>query len=298
MRVGVLVLPEKRWAQAAREWRAVEKLGFDSAWTYDHLSWSSLADGPWFSAFPVLTAAACATSRIFLGTLVTSPNFRHPVTTAKDAIALDDISGGRFVLGVGAGSVTAGDAQVLTSRVVPGGERTARFEEFVELTNLLLRQPVTTYEGKYFRANGARMYPGCLQRPRLPLAVASAGRRGMALTARHGDAWVTTGPANWAAGFTPQECLAAVTDQITALRKACERVDRDPETIDRIFVATDPAGNFLESPDAFLHLSESYAKVGITHLVVHCPRAEGVYAAPSDSLERIAEEALPVARDL
>ncbi|WP_442738377.1 LLM class flavin-dependent oxidoreductase [Streptomyces pseudogriseolus] len=298
MRVGVVILPEKRWAESARQWREVEVLGFDSAWTYDHLSWSSLADGPWFSTFPVLTAAACVTSRISLGTLVTSPNFRHPVTTAKDAIALDDISSGRFVLGIGAGSVSAGDAQVLTDRALPRGERTARFAEFVELTDRLLRQPVTTYEGTHFRAYGARTYPGCLQRPRLPLAVASAGRRGMALAARYGDAWVTTGPANWAAGFTPEECLAAVTEQITALRESCERADRDPESIDRIFVATDPAGDFLGSADSFLHLAESYAKAGITHLIVHRPRAQGVYAAPSDSLERIAEEALPVLRDL
>ena len=100
MRVGVLILPERRWADSGRLWREAESMGLDSAWTFDHLSWRVLQNGPWFSAFPVLTAAACSTSRITVGTLVTSPNFRHPVTLAKDAIALDDISEGRFVLGI------------------------------------------------------------------------------------------------------------------------------------------------------------------------------------------------------
>lgn len=293
MRFGVLILPDKCWAEAAPHWREAEDLGFDSAWTYDHLSWSSLADGPWFPAMPVLAAAATGTSRISLGILVTSPNFRHPVTTAKDAIAIDDISGGRFILGIGAGSMSAGDAQVLTGRALPRRERTARFEEFVELTDRLLRQPVTTYSGAHFQANEARMYPGCVQQPRLPLAIAAAGPRGMALAALHGDAWVTTGPADWAAGFTPAACLDAVTRQVTELHEACRHADRAPESIEKIFVATDPAGDFLGSPDDFIRLAESYAKAGITHLVVHWPREEGIYAAAPDSLRRIADQAMP-----
>lgn len=298
MRFGVLILPEKRWRQAARQWREAEELGFDSAWTYDHLSWSSLADGPWFPAVPVLTAAAASTSQITLGTLVTSPNFRHPVTTAKDAIAIDDISSGRFILGIGAGSVSAGDARVLTDRALRRSERTARFEEFVELTDRLLRQPVTTYAGRHFQANEARMYPGCVQQPRLPLAIAAAGPRGMALAAAHGDAWVTAGPADHAAGFTAAQCLDAVASQVRELNEACRHAGRQPESIEKIFVSTDAAGDFLGSPQSFTRLTESYAKAGITHLVVHWPREAGVYAADPDSLRRIADQALPQVRGL
>jgi len=298
MRFGVLILPEKRWAEAARQWREAEELGFDSAWTYDHLSWSSLADGPWFSAMPVLAAAAAGTSRILLGTLVTSPNFRHPVTTAKDAIAIDDISGGRFVLGIGAGSMSAGDAQVLTDGPLPRRARTARFEEFVELTDRLLRRPVTTYAGTHFRANKARMHPGCVQQPRLPLAIAGAGPRAMALAAAFGDAWVTTGPADWAAGFSAAECLDTVIRQVSELHEACRLAGRTPESIEKIFVATDPAGDFLGSSESFIRLTERYAKAGITHLVVHWPRKEGVYAADPGSLHRIAGQAVPKVRGL
>jgi len=105
VRFGVIILPDQRWREAARRWRRAEELGFDHAWTYDHLGWRSLVDGPWFDAVPTLTAAATVTSRIRLGTLVASPNFRHPVSFARQLTALDDISDGRVVLDLGAGAV-------------------------------------------------------------------------------------------------------------------------------------------------------------------------------------------------
>ncbi|NHC16650.1 LLM class flavin-dependent oxidoreductase, partial [Motilibacter deserti] len=91
MRVGVVLLPEFRWSEAEPLWRRAEELGFDSAWTYDHMSWRSFRDSTWMAAVPTLTAAACVASRIRLGTLVASPNFRHPATFAKDLVALDDV---------------------------------------------------------------------------------------------------------------------------------------------------------------------------------------------------------------
>src|SRR5262250_2979359 len=114
MRFGLVILADQRWQQAARRWRLAEDYGFDHAWTYDHLGWRTLVDGPWFDAVPTLAAAATVTRRIPLGTLVASPNFRHPVSFARQLTALDDISGGRFLLGIGAGAGgTSFDAKVL-----------------------------------------------------------------------------------------------------------------------------------------------------------------------------------------
>ena len=296
MRVGVLILPERRWADSVALWQEAESLGFDSAWTYDHLSWRGLQNGPWFSAFPVLTAAACSTTQIKVGTLVTSPNFRHPVTLAKDAIALDDISGGRFVLGIGAGSPDAGDANVMTKEVLQPTDRAARFAEFVEFIDDLLRLPTTTREGRFFAAYEARTIPGCLSRPRLPLALAATGPQGLRLAATHADAWVTAGPARWADGFTPAECLQAVAEQVRRLSRACAESTRDIATLERVFVVTDTAGGFLASPDNFLRLAESYAAIGITYLVLHWPRAEGIFAADKAIFRKIAEMALPIVR--
>src|SRR5436309_15441027 len=96
MRIGVLILPELPWSTAQSLWRRAEELGFDHAWTYDHLAWRSLRDAPWFGAMPTLAAAAVVTTRMRLGTLVASSNFRHPVSFAKEIITLDDCVRGSF----------------------------------------------------------------------------------------------------------------------------------------------------------------------------------------------------------
>src|SRR5262249_57209762 len=104
-----------------------------------HLAWRSLRDAPWFGAVPTLTAAALATERIRLGMLVASPNFRQPVPFAKEVITLDDVSGGRFTLGIGAGGA-GWDARMLGQKPWSRRERADRFAEFVQLLDRLLRE--------------------------------------------------------------------------------------------------------------------------------------------------------------
>jgi alkanesulfonate monooxygenase SsuD/methylene tetrahydromethanopterin reductase-like flavin-dependent oxidoreductase (luciferase family) len=194
VRFGIVILPDQRWTTAARRWQQAEDYGFDHAWTYDHLGWRSLVDGPWFDAVPTLTAAAMVTSRIALGTLVASPNFRHPVSFARQLTALDDISGGRFVLGVGAGAGgTSFDNRVLGQRELTPRERGERFTEFTELLDQLLTTDHVTWSGRYYSAVDARNLPGCLTRPRIPFVIAAEGKRSIALAARLGEGWVTSG---------------------------------------------------------------------------------------------------------
>src|SRR6266516_6142348 len=204
MRLGVLILPEFRWPTAQSLWRRAEELGFDHAWTYDHLAWRSLRDSTWFGAVPTLTAAAMATERIRLGTLVASPNFRHPVPFATQLVTLDDISGGRFTLGIGAGG-DGWDATTLRQVAWSPDERAQRFAEVRELTDRLLREPATSFSGRFYSANGARTYPGCVQRPRIPFAVAATGPRGMRLAATYGQTWVTTGDRTRVATLSAEE---------------------------------------------------------------------------------------------
>src|SRR6476469_8184975 len=184
VRVGVVLLPQQRWSEAAPRWQAVEQMGFAHAWTYDHLAWQGLADEPWFATVPTLTAAALVTSRVRLGTWVASPNFRHPVPFAKELMSLDDVSGGRFVLGVGAGG-SGWDAGVLGLPLPSPRERVERLDEFVELLHLLLTQPSTTWRGRWFEAVEARMVPGPVgDRP--PFVVAANGPRAMRVAATRG----------------------------------------------------------------------------------------------------------------
>ncbi|WFB08417.1 LLM class flavin-dependent oxidoreductase [Streptomyces sp. LX-29] len=295
MRLSTVILPVRRWSEGGREvWQRAEELGFHAAYTYDHLSWRSFRDGPWFGAIPTLTAAAASTSRLRLGTLVTSPNFRHPVTLAKELISLDDISGGRVTLGIGAGGVGFDATALLGADEEPWPvrERTARFGEFVPLLDRLLSEDVVTAEGTYYSAREVRNIPGCVQRPRLPFAIAATGPRGLRLAARYGQAWVTTGDPRLAETGTPGESRDAVARQIEALGGACAEAGRDAAELDRILLTgfTPEQNTVLDSVDAFVDFAGAHAELGIDEIVVHWPIADSVFASDPAIFEKIAME--------
>ncbi|MFJ5224298.1 LLM class flavin-dependent oxidoreductase [Streptomyces sp. NPDC088400] len=294
MRLSTVILPVRRWHDGGRdEWQRAERLGFDTAYTYDHLSWRTFRDGPWFGAVPTLTAAAAATSRIRLGTLVTSPNFRHPVTLAKELISLDDVSGGRVTLGIGAGG-TGFDATALGQEAWTPRERADRFAEFVELLDRLLTEDSVTYDGTFYSAVEARDIPGCVQRPRLPFAVAATGPRGLKLAAGHGRAWVTTGDPKLFESGTPEQSRAAIRGQIERLGKACAEIGRDVSGIEKILLTgfTPERSGPMESLDAFVDFAGRHFELGITEIAVHAPIPDSDFAADQRVFERIATEAL------
>jgi alkanesulfonate monooxygenase SsuD/methylene tetrahydromethanopterin reductase-like flavin-dependent oxidoreductase (luciferase family) len=287
MRVGVVILPEHPWPRARALWQRAEALGFDHAWTYDHLSWRSLRDDPWHGAVPTLAAAAVVTETIRLGTLVASPNFRHPVPFARELITLDDLSRGRFTLGIGAGGM-GWDATTLGQSAWKPLERADRFEEFVVLSDLLLRQPVTTHDGRYYSASEARSAPGCVQSPRLPFAIAAGGPRGMRMTVEHGQAWVTVGERDRAAGADPiEEGVTYVAAQMAALDQACADGDRDPSTLDRIVLTGLHLDSGLGSSDQFEDTLGRYEAIGATDLVVHWPRPSPPYQGDERAFEEL-----------
>jgi alkanesulfonate monooxygenase SsuD/methylene tetrahydromethanopterin reductase-like flavin-dependent oxidoreductase (luciferase family) len=286
----VLILPAESWGEQSQTWRYAEALGFDHAWTFDHLAWRSFRDSPWFGAVPTLAAAAAVTSKIRLGTLVASPNFRHPVPFARELMTLDHISAGRFTLGIGAGG-SGFDATTTRREPWSRRERADRFEEFVTLLDELLTEPVTTHDGRHYQAFGARMHPGCVQRPRLPFAVAAGGPRGMRLAARFGSTWVTEGPlapdgsALGVAGALPG--LAAEMERIDA---ACAEVGRDPATLGRLLYVGTRISGVTASPEAFRDATGRFEELGVTDLVVHWPRPVAPFAGDLGTLELIAAE--------
>jgi alkanesulfonate monooxygenase SsuD/methylene tetrahydromethanopterin reductase-like flavin-dependent oxidoreductase (luciferase family) len=271
MRLGVVLLPDLSWAQARARWRAAEQAGVATSWTYDHLSWRSLRDGPWLGSVPLLAAAAASTTSIRLGTLVTSPNFRHPALLAKDVMTLDRISDGRFDLGVGAGG-TGWDAHVLGAPAPGPAERTARFAEFVDALDLLLREPATSYEGRFFRAVDSRTFPGCVQRPRVPFTVAAAGPRALALAARYAATWVTYGGTG--AGDDPAAWYAAVGAQAGRLDAACRAIGRDPGEVRRAALVSLDVRWPVQSVGAWEEFTGRLATLGFTDVVVHWPRPD------------------------
>ena len=291
MRVGVIVLPLGRWAERVSRWRAVEELGFDHAWTYDHLTWNPLAGLPWGATVPELVAAAGVTSRIPLGTWVASPNYRHPVPFARELVALDDISGGRAVLGIGAGAgAPASDAVVLGNPPLGPAERAARLEEFVEVLDAVLTRPRTSHDGAYFQAVDADTTLACVQQPRIPFVVAANGPRLMRLSARFGAGWATTGTTSVLRGETDDN---AWWDGVAGLARRFDEVldaaGRAPSSVDRM-LSVDAAPTFaLVSPDYFEDAVGRAAALGFTDLVVHWPVPGGAqYDAPESMVEAIA----------
>jgi alkanesulfonate monooxygenase SsuD/methylene tetrahydromethanopterin reductase-like flavin-dependent oxidoreductase (luciferase family) len=286
VRIGLVILPTDRWKDARRQWEWADDAGFSTAWTYDHIRWGGMSDGPWLAALPVLAAAAAVTQRIRLGTLVASPNFRHPVALARDVIALDDLSNGRFDLGVGPGS-GGPDSQVLGQEPWPSAERMDRYAEFLQTLRQVLDGDATTrttITGRHYAAHEAPSTPGTLQTP-LPFTVAAGGPRGLGLAATYGQQWVTIGPRSGAG--RPDEIVRAVRAQCAQLTQACADVGRDPASLRKVVLWT-PAEPVITSVDQFDELIAPYEELGIDQFVLHHPAQTGPYSGSVPVFEQIA----------
>ena len=289
MRFGIVILPQYDWPDAARRWRAAEEYGFAHAWTYDHLAWRGLAGERWHATVPTLTAAATVTSRIRLGTFVASPNFRHPVPFAKDIATVDQISRGRILLGLGSGGIGF-DAFVLGQPELTPRERFARFAEFAEALDVLLRfeRPGSggiSFEGSWYTAAGARMVGEPSQHPRMPLHLAADGPKGLALAVRIADGWVTTAGAD----DDTAAWWRRAGELIRRLDDACATAGRDPSTIGRTLSLDAEARYSLASVDAFDEAVGRAAELGYTDVVSHWPREHGLYAGDEAVLDEVAQ---------
>ncbi|MEA2275491.1 MAG: hypothetical protein QOC78_451 [Solirubrobacteraceae bacterium] len=225
LRVGVQ-LPEVerdvRWPELLAMARAAEEVGFDSVWLGDHLLYRGDGRperGPW-EAWTSLAALAAATERVTLGPLVACAGFHPPGLIAKMAATIDEISAGRFVLGLGAGWNEA----EFRAFGVPFDRRVSRFEEAFAIVRGLLHGERVTLDGRHWQADDATLLP----RParRVPLMVGSAGPRVLGIALPHVDAWNT-----WydLYGNTPQG-FAELNAMIDA---AAERAGRPPSEIRR-----------------------------------------------------------------
>ena len=211
-----------RWPEVVAMARAAEEVGFDSIWLGDHLLYRGDGRperGPW-DAWTMLAALAASTERVRLGPLVACSAFHPPGMLARMATTIDEVSGGRFVLGIGAGwNQTEFDAFGIAF-----AERASRFEEAFEIVRRLLEGDRVTIEGRFHHAHDAVLLPRPTRRP--PLMVGSTGPRVLAATLPHVDVWNTWYDwfGNTAAGFA---------DKTREIDEACERAGRDPATLER-----------------------------------------------------------------
>ena len=187
MRVGIQ-LPEVerdvRWPEYLALARAAEETGFDSIHVGDHLIYREPERGPW-EAWTLLAALAAVTERVRLGPLVACAGFHPPGLIAKMAATIDEISGGRFELGLGAGW----SEDEFAAFGIPYDHRVSRFEESFAIVRGLLAGERVTLAGRYWQARDAVLLPPPARRT--PLMIGSNGPRVLRIALPHVDAWNT-----------------------------------------------------------------------------------------------------------
>jgi probable F420-dependent oxidoreductase len=222
MRVGVQlpeVEREVRWPEYLAMARAAEESGFDSIWIGDHLLYRAPERAPW-EAWTLLSALAATTERVRLGPLVACAGFHPPGLLAKMAATIDEVSGGRFTLGLGAGW----NADEFAAFGIPYDRRVSRFEEAFAIVRGLLAGERVTLSGTFASVEDAVLLPPPARR--VPLMIGSNGPRVLGIALPHVEAWNTwyTDYGNTAEGF------AALNERISA---AARDAGRAPEAIAR-----------------------------------------------------------------
>ncbi len=265
----------RTWSEVAEMAAIAEATGWHGLWYADHLMPNtddgSPDDGDAHECWSVLAGLAAVTSRLRLGSLVSPVTLHHPVVLAKRATTVDHISGGRAVLGIGAGWQVNEHACAGIELARPG-LRVDRFEEAIEMITRVLREQRVTTSGSWFRATDLPFQPKPVQ-PTLPVMVGTGSPRMSRITARWADEWNTWG--------TPAE----VRQRTQVFDAACERVGRDPATIRRsvqglVFIVDDAVraakireraphdrslvGSIAELTD----LIGSYAELGVDEFIV------------------------------
>ncbi|HEX4246796.1 MAG TPA: TIGR03560 family F420-dependent LLM class oxidoreductase [Pseudonocardia sp.] len=215
------------WPSPARPWQDVlasaeyaEETGWHGLWMADHFmgSDSGSADAPLNECLAVLSALASRTERVRLGSLVLGNTYRHPAVVANQAATLDQISGGRFVLGVGAGW-QRNEHEAYGIELPPPGPLLARFEEACQVFKGLLTQRRTNFDGTYYRLTDAPLEP---KPAALPLLIGAAGEKvALRIVARYADEWN-----HW--GLPETAVLKG-----GVFRSHCEQIGRDPATVRR-----------------------------------------------------------------
>jgi len=283
------------------EWKQIvqwtEELGFESLWRSDHFfSFGRDRTKDALETFASLVHVAENSRRIRFGTLVCSMTFRHPSMTARMAAAVDDLSGGRFILGLGAGW-NAAEHEAFGIELPPPPRRSDMLEEGVAYIRALLSSEPASFDGKIYQLKDAYMHPRPARSP-LPILIGGGGeKRTLRTAARYGDEWNSI-------GASPE----VYREKVKVLEAHCERENRDPSTIARSLMcayitgATDaevqrkvsalpspPRGNVLVgTPSQIVERIMAYEAEGVSRIMM-----QHFNPPTREELAFVAEEILP-----
>jgi probable F420-dependent oxidoreductase len=244
--------------------------GFDSIWLADHLLYRKPGEatrGIW-ECWTMLAALAEATQRVEIGTLVLCNSFRNPAILAKMATTADEVSGGRLILGVGAGW----NEPEYEAFGLPFDHRVNRFEEALQILKPLLREGHVDFAGQYYQARNCDDVPRGPRQAGPPLLVGGEGPRMLKLTARYADLWNT--------GY--MGAPSTMASPLAKIEAACREIGRDPATIGITALiglwfpdlqAKKPS--FFDNPltgtvQDIAVAMHGYAQLGVQHIMFQC----------------------------
>ncbi len=264
---------EVRWPEMRSLSVLAESVGFDSIWVGDHLLYrpeDGEPRGPW-EAWSMLAAIASVTERVTIGPLVAATAFHSPAMLAKKAVTVDEISGGRLILGLGAGWNRA----EFDAFGYPFDHRASRFEEAFHIIRRLIRGETVDNDGEFYRNDRAQILPVGPRRAGPPILIGSQGPRVLRATAPFMDQWN-----GWYAWYGNNP--AGLPALLGLLEQACEEVGRDHAEIAKTVavLATLPGGQgrihgdarhegkdpLAGSPDEIADVLGRYSELGISHV--------------------------------
>lgn len=298
MRFGALLIPNVGWEELRRRALLAEELGFDSVWVDDHAANPARPDQTWIDGWTALAGLALATGGVRLGTMVANVVLRHPVLLARQANSVDELSGGRLELGVGAGYAPT-DHALAGTEMWGRAERAERFAEAVGLLDGILRGTTVHAAGRHYGVGDVTVQPAPRQDPRPPLTVAAHAPESIEVAARHGDAWCSFG--GW--GLSLEELLAVARRRSARLDEACVRAGRPPLAVRRVLLMGSPAtlhANPWASAGVFEDMVGRCHEAGIDDVVVYFP-PETMYrrgSVPPGVLDEVVADVLPRLRKL
>jgi F420-dependent oxidoreductase-like protein len=282
MRLSIWPGAAQPYDQLVEVARHAAETGWDGVWIADHFmpnAGGALAgDHPVLEAGSLVAALAAAIPRVRIGTLVYGNTYRHPAVLANMAATVDQISGGRFTLGVGAGW-QINEHEQYGIELPPVKQRLDRFVEALEVLRGLLRQPTTTLDGEYYRLTDAYCEPKPVQEP-LPILIGGGGeRRMLRIVAEYADMWNTWG--------RPE----LIAHKSAILDERCAELGRDPKAIARtaqaLTVVDGPIPEGLSmpviggSPEQLADTVAEYRAIGLDELII----PDGLLGQGADKLK-------------
>jgi probable F420-dependent oxidoreductase len=268
-----------RWNDLRNLAQLAEQSGFDSLWIQDHLLFrfeGQPDEAPWES-FSLLAALAAVTERVEIGTLVTCTSFRNPALTAKIADTIDEISGGRVILGLGAGW----HEPEYQAFGFPFDHRVSRFEEAVTIIHGLLKNGQIDFDGRYYTARDCELRPRGPRPEGPPIMIGSVSPRMLGLVARYADLWNVY-------FSTTQNSAANIPPLLEKVDAACHAAGRDPATLGKTVAAY---VDFSETPGGPTSFNGSGAPplTGSSEEI-----ADGLRAYAAEGIEHVQVHVLPM----